>query len=213
MISRILARPRKSFAVAPLAGILLAAFTASSHAALYEFTVTGEVTFSVMPNVMVGDPFTIHYTADDRDLDTNPNLGTYAVGHAVAVFPNATLSDQGSQASFGVALGGTSDKAGYFSFLFNQRWLIDFNFPPGTLGSDVLPLSLPLPSATSTQFVVYDFVALVVGTLNSYESAPIPEPSAIWTVPLMLRLRLPRTARTGPSRQRWRTLWRRLPPR
>src|SRR5829696_581568 len=65
----------------------------SSNAALYEFTLHGEVTYSLFsPNPAVGDPCTIRYVADSRP---DPTTGRYMATGATITFPTVTLTTPG----------------------------------------------------------------------------------------------------------------------
>jgi hypothetical protein len=62
-------------------GILLTAVSLSvclpGRAAVYEFTVKGQVIGAGWPNVNVGDPFVIRYAVDSQDLEPSPTIGLY----------------------------------------------------------------------------------------------------------------------------------------
>jgi hypothetical protein len=157
---------------------------------MYEFTVKGEVSSSLVSNVTAGNPFTNRYTVDNTDLDPSPAAGSFAASVAVATFPHATLmADQGfNYRRFDVHSGGAMDQATYYAFGPNYLFSLDFKFPPGTLTSDALPLTLPLPDATSAEFSIYFFVHVLRGSVNSYEGVLVPEPSVLVAAPTLLTL-------------------------
>lgn len=164
-----------------LAVMLLLGLPSSAHAALYEFTLEGRVTFAILGDVPVGTLVTIQYIADSQDLAPGtPNGGHYAASQATVKFPNFTIVTDGIDPYFRVALGGgnTVDLLQYLS-VFAQNWnlSVPFSFPPGTFANDALPLTLPLSNANLARFHLAPIVnPWYSGNIISYSSVEIPEP-------------------------------------
>ncbi len=130
--------------------ILILSTCASADAALYEFTLRGFVTFAAAGDVPPGSPVTIRYIADSKDLAPSSLGGHYAASNATIQFPTFTLTMSGLDPYFRVALGAgnTVDLLGYSTVDGFWDLTVPFSFPPGTLETDALPLSLPLEIAT-----------------------------------------------------------------
>lgn len=161
-----------------------------ANAALYELTLKGEVTQTTWPNVSVGDPFTIRYTADSEDRQPSPTFGGYAVTPAMLILPNATITSYGPQTGLSVRLNlvGGRDVVSYRSAdLADYDFHVELQFPAGTLASDALPLALPMQNATSAQLVLTDFKA-IYGSIVSYEGVEVPEPRVLGALLLLFTL-------------------------
>lgn len=165
-----------------------------ANAALYEFTLTGEVTLANWPSVNVGDPFTLRYMADSQDRNPVITMGGYAATSAVVTLPNTTIRSLGQFTGVRVDLNITHGDVIRYSSTDESPY--DFyarlEFPGGTLGSDALPLTLPLESAESTLFFVWQFGPEVRGTITSYVAVEVPEPSEIALLALLAPLLLHR---------------------
>ena len=155
---------------------------ASARGAFYEFTLTGTVTAAPSGDVHIGDPFTVRYVVDSVDLDASVGGGLYAAGNATVTFPSGTLTTGGNP-FFGVAQnGGTSVDLLQYLAHDDVSWgaNITFSFPAATLTIDALPLTLPLSDANFAHlhifwaFVLHDTYQ---GTVSSYASIEVPEPS------------------------------------
>ena len=184
-------RPTTTRIVVPLLMVSLCA-GAPLYAAFYEFTLQGTVSSSGLPDVSVGDPCTIWYVADPRDLAPDPAFGTYLATPAILTFPNATLSANphvGSSITVNLVFGAIQRVAYQNDGPFYGVG-ITLQLPQGTLDSDALPLTLPLSNAISATFGVSSaFNPVIVGTLTSYSSAEVPEPGAavgLALLPLLL---------------------------
>jgi hypothetical protein len=161
----------------------------SARAAVIDFTIEGVVTESFRPDVSVGDPFTIRYSADPQDLDPSPTIGRYATTPATVTLPNVTFSET-NEGGGNFYVDTDADRIRYISgdrIIILDTWL---HFPPGTFESDELPLSLPMSTATSSSFFLIDNLGpgfpMMRGEVTSY----IPEPSGMCLlVPVSVLLR------------------------
>jgi hypothetical protein len=177
-----------------------------AQATLYQFTLRGTVTNAgILPQVAVGDPFVIQYTADSADLNPSTNAGSFAVsGRAVATLPRATIQSA-LLCTLSTELGGpfSQDSIDFFS---DGGWLNGFactiRYPSGTLVSDSLPLGLPLDNATRASWSYGgQFAPFVIGSITSYQSIEVPEPFLMYVLPFVVTL-----AATRPSRRPHRSI-------
>ena len=132
-----------------LASILLCtavAVQAPARGALYEFKLEGVVSYTLLPDVHIGDVAVMTFRVDDQDLEPSPNLGRYvAVGAVEVAFPEKSLVVGGSSGYFEVKLNnGNAEITQYLNQGSELSLNIPFRFPDGTLLPDHLPLSLPL---------------------------------------------------------------------
>ena len=171
--------------------------TARAHADFYEFSLQGEVTAASYPNVNVGDAFTIRYVADSQDLDPDPARGRYAATPLSVTFPN-TLLRRFVPGTIYTALNNANgtDSVWHWSFFPQDALSIELTFPAKTLGSDALPLGLPLAQATTSRFELYFFGPALAGEIHSYQSVEVPEPRMIAGAVLAGSLAARRRART-----------------
>ncbi len=167
-----------------------------AHAAIYEFTLGGRVTFAALGDVPAGTPVTIRYTADSQDLAPDPGGGLYAAGQGTITFPNFTITTDGTvDPIFRVSLGSgsTVQLLQYLTYQGTWGMSLNFSFPAGTLTSDALPLTLPLANANLARFQVFPILHdWYAGNITSYTAVEIPEPSAallLLVVPLTRRNR------------------------
>ena len=65
---------------------------ASARGAVYEFTLTGNVTAAPAGDVKVGDPFTVRYAVDAQDLAPDSTDGLYTASGATIDFPELRLA-------------------------------------------------------------------------------------------------------------------------
>ena len=172
---------RRTFALMLIASTALCG---QARAALYEFTLGGRVTFAPLGDVPMGTLVTIRYTADSQDLEPSPGGGLYAASHATVEFPAFTIrTDAEIGPTFRISLGnGTSAQILQYLTWNGGSWGMNlgFAFPPGTLDSDSLPLTLPLSSADVSTFHL--FPALhdrYAGDIISYSAVEAPEPSVL----------------------------------
>jgi hypothetical protein len=88
-----------------------------------------------------------------------------------------------------VTLGPSADRVGYGFIGENpfEEFQLTLLFPGGTLGSDALPLTLPLQSATAANLHWLGLSGALDGTISSYSSVEVPEPAYV-TLVLMLFL-------------------------
>jgi hypothetical protein len=158
--------------------------TARAHGGFYEFRLRGEVIAASYPNVSVGDQFTIRYVADSQDLDPHPAQGRYVATPLSVTFPNALLRRFVPGTIYtAVDNANGTDTVWHWSFFPQDILSVDLTFPAGTLGSDALPLAVPLTQATTSRFELYLFGPALVGEIHSYQSVEIPEPRALaWAV-------------------------------
>jgi hypothetical protein len=158
--------------------------TATARAALYQFTLRGTITGGFLKpfNLSLGDECTIQYVLDSTDLDPHPLGGRYHGTHSVVNFPNLTLVSSpqvGGNLTVKASRPGLSDFAYYQSGPPAYGAQVSFAFPSGTLGSDALPLALPLSQATTSYFHLYPtFSPVLIGQITSYASTEVPEPGA-----------------------------------
>lgn len=176
--------------------VCLLFWTAPGAAALYEFKLEGVVIRSFLADVHVGDTAAIKFLVDDVDLEASPNVGWYATaGPSAITFPKTTLI-AGESGHLQVKLSNSnSELIQYINIGGDYSINIPFQFPDGTITSDALPLSLPLPLATNNSFQIFPILTDVVyGRVTSYSGALVPEPefmSALVATLLMLG-RVPR---------------------
>jgi hypothetical protein len=148
-----------------------------ARAAMIDFTIEGVVTESTRPDVSVGDPFTIRYSADPEDLDADTSIGRFRTTGESILLPNITFTTQ-SDGNFYVVFDESAEWVRHRSGFAGFPWTVDIQFPFGTLASDALPPTLPLSGATSATLIVWDNTTfmppfpVVVGTVTSY----VPEP-------------------------------------
>jgi hypothetical protein len=164
---------------------------APARAALYEFTLDGTVYYSAWPNVSVGDPFIIRYSADSYDLHPGVTVGAYAATAAVVTLPNTTIPSDGPFTAVAVYLNildgrnmvqySSEDESPY-------TFYVRFEFPSGTLTSAALPLTLPLESAMSAMFLVNELGPEVRGSITSHSAVEVPEPSQLGLLSLFSAL-------------------------
>jgi hypothetical protein len=175
-----------------------------SYAGLYEFTIEGRVTFAAAGDVPAGTPVTIQYIADSEDLAPGtPNGGHYAASQATVRFPKFIIKTDGIDPYFRVALGGgnTVDLLQYLSVFGHWNLSAGYSFPPGTLSSDALPLTLPLANANLATFHLAPGVnPYYSGNIISYTSIEIPEPLQLGVFPLAALLIAARYKRRRSSR-------------
>jgi hypothetical protein len=171
-----------------------------ARAALYEFTLAGEVTQASWSEVSIGDRFTIKYVADSTDRNPDPRSGGYRATAAVVALPKTTIHSLGPFTGMRVDLN-ILDGQDLVSYNSEDDSLYTFyvrlRFPGGMLLSDLLPLTLPMENAVSTSFYVWQFGPEVRGTVTSYNAIEVPESaSALWMMPLasLTRRRRPPTA-------------------
>ena len=169
--------------------ILSLSTCASAHAALYEFRLTGEVTYLLfnIEGVQIGDRATIRYVVDSRDANPDPMGGFYAATGATILFPTLTIVTQDS-ANLGVALNDTGvDTIQYLRAGQGFGLDVSFKFPDGTLPSDAIPLALPLHSSIRRSFSVFQSSHdLYRGTITSYSSVEVPEPAVVGLTLLLM---------------------------
>jgi hypothetical protein len=161
-----------------------------SHGALYEFTLGGSVTFAAGGDVPIGSPVTIRYTADSRDLHPDPQGGLYAASQATVEFPNFSIQTAGTVGpTFAVGLRDATTSQSLQYLTHSQGWGLNlgFAFPPQTLESDELPLTLPLAKASVASFYLFPiFHEWYAGNITSYTAVEIPEPSASLVLPMTI---------------------------
>jgi hypothetical protein len=168
---------------------------ASVRAAYHQFTLQGHVTETsfYFPNIYVGDPFSVQYVVDSTDSDASPLRGRYAATHALFTFPNTSLTSNGFGAGLLVDLDNPpdgTDRVTYSDGSLHWDWRIRFTFPPDTLASDALPLTLPLSMANSATFEFVLFTPLLGAAMTSYSSIEVPEPAgALAALIVLLRAR------------------------
>ena len=183
--------------------IIVVSVSLPSRAALYQFTLAGVVSLSDYSNVSVGDPFTIRYLVDAQDMDPNPAHGSYAASNSTFAFPNWTLTTYGTIFPLSVTLNSANgtDRVSYLVIPLNGAYQIDFTFAAGTLGSDGLPLALPLSNATLARFLITDsLVGLHLGgNITSYNSSQVPETTAPGLALLMVAAAVTKRLREGTS--------------
>jgi hypothetical protein len=161
---------------------LIGAVCIPARAALYEFTLKGEVTYSNgFYDVSVGDPFAIKYIADSQDLDPDPSLGSYACTRAIAVFPRATVVSAGVllplTVSLNTALG--TDRLYFLQPGPSYGFWFDLQCPAGTLGSDELPRTFALTTGIVPVFEVRSSQPRIDGIIDDYSAVPIHEPAIV----------------------------------
>ena len=156
---------------------IVAARCGQARGALYEFTLRGEVTYSLFsPNPAVGDPCTIRYVADSRP---DPATGHYMATAATISFPTVAFTTPGpAEVTAGVFTSG----AGVVQYLdTGPNWGLNVVlwFPAGVI-TGKLPLELPLSQATLTHFGLFPvFEERIYGTITSYVSREVPEPCSL----------------------------------
>ena len=178
---------RRTFALILIAS---AALCGHARAALYEFTVTARVFWSIHPFPAIGDEVTVKYVANSTDIDPTMGLGRYAATSATVTCPGGTYTPVESDfTSLAVILGsGTGgDDVAYGTFVripsspeFNRPLAMTISFPRGSFDDESLPLSL---QPSDSRFTLLDvFPALNVHTpifssrVTSYSSVEVPEP-------------------------------------
>ena len=179
----------------PMVACLLL-WTAPCAAALYEFMLEGVVTRSFLPDVHVGDTAAMSFFVDDQDLDPSPIVGRYLAISSVTIdFPKTSLVAGGHGGGHLRVSLHNADSVQYQNLGPEYSLNIPLQFPDGTITSDALPLSLPLPLATNNSFQIFPILTDVVyGRVTSYSGALVPEPefmSALVATLLMLG-RVPR---------------------
>jgi hypothetical protein len=161
--------------------LIFLCLSSGARAATYQFTFEGVVTRSVYPNVDVDEPFTVSYTVDSTDLDSRPAIGLYAASRAVAVLPRKTLTTLAG--SVHVVLSDDpfwGDQVYYNAELDVGSCDTDVRYPPATLGSDVLPLALPLEISTRADWQYGgELYAWIAGTITDISITEVPEPSRV----------------------------------
>jgi hypothetical protein len=177
--------------------ILVIAASVNTRAAgtAYQVTLQGSTLYA--PQSTAGDPLTIQFTVDSTDLiPDNHNSGKYSASDALATLPHATIGSSGDS-YFQVVLNtsGGLDRAVYTAQDYDYLFVAAFNFPAGTLASDAFPSTLPLGSATSTEWLVHDLAPLARGTFTSYSAMAVPEGGTVlWLISALGLLRRRRRA-------------------
>jgi hypothetical protein len=170
---------RRKFAIILIS---IAALCRHARAEFYEFTLRGEVTYSLFnPNPAVGDPCTIRYVADSR---RDPATGHYMATAATICFPTVTFTTPGpAEVTAGVFTSG----AGVVQYLdTGPNWGLNVVlwFPEGVITGE-LPLELPLGQATLTHFGLFPvFEERIFGNITSYTSREVPEPCSLSAAPV-----------------------------
>jgi hypothetical protein len=157
----------------------------SLRAELYAFEVKGRVVGGPMMDfyqVAIGDEIAFRYTLDSIDQNAS-SLGGYLGTTAVFETPAGVFSGDPLQGgSFGVQP--FSQIVSYGSYMPGYPISLSLRFPPNTLMTDELPLTLPISTATTRSFFVHPFFSVpsLWGTITSYESRLVPEPSSLWLI-------------------------------
>jgi hypothetical protein len=163
-----------------------------AHAALYQFTIEGTVTYALLPYAQVGDPFTVEYFVDSEDLSAPSTSGFYRASGVTVKFPAGTIVVDGGQPQLGVSLGEgiATDHVEYSTYGVIDPFYVSvgFLFPPGTLVSDELPQSLPLTSATMRRLRVAwgGLEDVWRGNVTAYSSVKVPEPLNVFVATLLV---------------------------
>jgi hypothetical protein len=188
--------------------------TPPARCELYEFTITGTVTFNTLSAIPVseGDPFALRYVADSEDRFSEEWAGNYGVHMTSLTFPDAVfLSIANATPEVNVRLFSNVDGV---SVIDTVEWLgqwemimqVGIFFPPSTLGSDALPLHVPLQSATFTVMEMRPGTTpRIGGVVTSYSSVSVPEPtiaSLILSTCVAQRRRFAYSSRGYPERPR-----------
>ena len=193
-------RPAVKRRLVTLAAAALTALCGHAHAALFDFTLKGKVTYSQYSDIAVGDPFVVRYIADSTDLNLDPKLGRFATTAATFEFPNVTVAPEGQPLPLQVQLSGPEDSDSIIYVHFfpgNIYWSFSFGFPAQTFSSDALPLTLPLERATLARIQFFVFAPTLRGDITSYESAEIPEPVSLNLIALLVCALTARTRQYG----------------
>lgn len=172
-----------------LASMLLCtavAVQAPANAALYEFKLEGVVSYTLLPDVHIGDVAVMTFRVDDQDLEPSPLLGRYAsVGLTTVTLPTTQLTAGDGSGRFTVKL--HSQIVQYQDVGVPLGVDLGFQFPDGTITEDCLPLTLSLSAASTNSFHLFSGVtSAVAGRVTSYSATVVPEPSFVLGLCLML---------------------------
>jgi hypothetical protein len=157
-----------------LAGAMLS-LGSFARAAPFQFTLEGNVDFTLIPEVAVGDTARIRFTVDNEDLEPSPTFGKYLSSGTVTIdFPQTTLI-AGQLGYLQVKLF-FADRISYLNTGQSLSFDMPLSFPDGTIPTDELPSAIPLSLATVNKFYIFPISnEIISGRITSYSAAPIPE--------------------------------------